>query len=184
METPAEAPAETGGEAAPSGDSDLALLAQAIAELRASIERLQEQNQKIMAALAISDPVSGPQLTDPSGTEPPKGSLAYTVLDLQEAVEYLALEQEAMRKMLDEGTTVMKPVEPAVPTQGTLIIENNTDSDQHVWVNGTAHWVWARTNATVSVPVGEVTTKLTGESAKTWEIKAPEYRERIEFVQP
>lgn len=178
-----EPPAAGDSETAPTGDSDIALLAEAIAELRASIEQLQKQNQQIMAALAISDQGAGPELADPSGTEPPEGSLAHTVLDLREAVEYLALEQEAMRKIVGQETTLLKPVAPIAPTHGTLVIENNTDSDQHVWVNGTAHWVWARTNATVSVPVGEVTTKLTGESAKTWEIKEPEYRERIEFVQ-
>ena len=183
--TPAseDPPAEADSETTPTGDSDIALLAQAIAELRASIEQLQGQSRQIMAALAISDPDSGPQLTDPSGSEPPEGSLAHTVLDLREAVDYLALEQEAMRKMIGQETTVLKPLAATAPTHGTLVIENNTDSDHNVWVNGTAHWVWARTNATVDVPVGEVTTKLTGESAKTWEIKAPDYRERIEFVQ-
>lgn len=175
--------AKSAEEDPPSGDSDIAMLAKAIAELRASIERLEEQNRKIMTALAISDQDSGPELTDPSDAEPPEGSLAFTVLDLQEAVKHLAVEQEAMRRLIEEETMVMKPVAPVTPTHGTLIIENNTDSDQYVWVNGDARWVWARTTATVSVPVGEVSTKLTGESAKTWEIKEPDYQERIEFVQ-
>ena len=172
-------PSEPAGETAAASDSDLALLASAIAELRASIEQLQEQNRQIMAALAINTSGQGPQLTDPAGNEPPEGTLAYTVLDLREAVEHLAAEQQATLTMMEQGTTVMKPV---APTQGVLIIENNTDSDQQVWVNGTEHRVWAQSKVTLNVPAGEVTTKLPGEAVKRWQIEAPDYREHIEFV--
>jgi hypothetical protein len=67
---------------------------------------------------------------------------------------------------------------------GTLVVENNTDSDQYVWINGTGRWIWANTTSKVTVPVGQVTTKISGEEQKTWEIKAPAYEERIEFVRP
>jgi hypothetical protein len=163
--------------------TDIVLLARAISELRASIDDLREQNQKIMAAVGVENIRSELQLADPSQPSSSADSLVDIVMDLRDRVAVLAEENQAVGKLLQEQTTVLKPI-PAPPTVGTLVVENNTESDQYVWINGTGRWIWANTTSKVTVPVGQVTTKISGEQQKTWEIKAPAYEERIEFVRP
>ncbi len=181
---------ETGADGATGADenpadvsTDIVLLARAISELRTSIDSLREQNRKIMDAVGVDNIEAELQLADPSQPSSSADSLVDIVMDLRDTVAFLAAENQAFGKLIQEQTTVLKPI-PPVPTQGTLIVENNTDGDQYVWINGAGRWVWARTTFKVSVPVGEITTKLSGESQKTWEIKAPNYQEHIEFVQP
>ncbi len=163
--------------------TDIVLLARAISELRSSIDSLREQNEKIMAAVGVENTRAELQLADPSQPSSSADSLVDIVMDLRDTVAVLAAENQAFGKLLQEQTTVLKPI-PAAPTQGTLIVENNTDSDQYVWINGTGRWIWANTTSKVTVPVGQVTTKISGEDQKTWEIKGPTYEERIEFVRP
>jgi hypothetical protein len=190
QQTPEATPAQPEAGAAPvpgqtedaDHTEDIVLLAQSIAELRVMVQELRDQNLQILAALG-SSPEAGVRLADPAAPPPPAGSLAEIVLDLRETVAHLAAESEVFGKLLQEQTTALKPV-AAAPTQGTLIVENNTDSDQYVWINGVGRWVWARSEVKVTVPVGQVTTKLSGEPERTWEITAPDYEEHIEFVRP
>jgi hypothetical protein len=163
--------------------TDIVLLARAISELRTSIDDLREQNQKIMTAVGVDNIRAELELDDPAQPSTSADSLVDIVMDLRDTVAELRIENEAFAKLLKDQTTVLKPI-PATPTQGTLTVENNTESDQYVWINGVGRWVWANTTSKVTVPVGEVTTKISGEEQKTWEITAPKYEEHIEFVRP
>jgi hypothetical protein len=141
--------------------------------LQARMDELHNQNRQILAALGID----GQQPAPP----PPKGSLADQVLDLQEAVKVLAANGEALRRVIEEQTVTLKPALP-VSTDGRLTVENNTDDDRQMWINGTSYWIWANSKLTVLVPAGEVTTKVLGEEARTWEIAVPGEEVRIEIV--
>ena len=145
----------------------------AIEQLQARMDQLHNQNLQIMAALGIDDQQPAPP--------PPAGSLADQVLDLQEAVKLLAANGEAMRRAIEEQTVTLKPALP-VMADGKLTVENNTDSDRQMWINGTPYWVWANSKLSVHVPVGEVTTKVASEQAKTWQVTSPGEEVRIEIV--
>jgi hypothetical protein len=145
----------------------------AIEQLQARMDQLHNQNQQILAALGLDDQQPAPP--------PPAGSLAARVLDLQEAVELLAANGEALRRVVEEQTVSLKPTLPAV-FEGKLTVENHTDSDRQIWINGISYWIWAGNKLTVPVPVGEVTTKVAGEEAKTWEVAQANEEVRIEIV--
>ena len=164
---------DQGTQPASFGDDRIEQCLAAIEQLQSRMDELQNQNRQILAALGIDDQQPAPP--------PPAGSLADKVLDLQESVKLLAVNGEALRRAIEEQTVTLKPVVPA-SADGRLTVENNTDSDRQMWINGTSYWIWAAGKLTVHVPVGEVTTKVTGEEAKTWEIAAPNDEVRIEIV--
>jgi len=164
---------DQGTQPAPSADDRIAQCLAAIEQLQSRMDELQNQNRQILAALGIDDQQPAPP--------PPAGSLADKVLDLQETVKLLAANGEALRRVIEEQTVTLKPVVPA-SADGRLTVENNTDSDRQMWINGTSYWIWAGGKLTVHVPVGEVTTKVSGEEAKTWEIAAGNDEVRIEIV--
>jgi hypothetical protein len=145
----------------------------AIEQLQARMDQLHNQNLQMMAALGIDDQQPAPP--------PPAGSLADQVLDLREAVKLLAANGEALRRAIEEQTVTLKPALPG-SADGKLTVENNTDSDRQMWINGTPYWIWANSKLSVHVPVGEVTTKVSSEQAKTWELTSPGEEVRIEIV--
>jgi hypothetical protein len=145
----------------------------AIETLQTRMDELHNQNQQILAALGIDDQSPAPP--------PPAGSLAEQVLDLQDSVKLLAANGEALRRVIEDQTVALRPVLPA-STEGKLTVENNTDSDRQMWINGTAYWIWANSRLTVTVPVGPVTTKVGSEEVKTWEVANPGEEVRIEIV--
>ncbi len=166
--------ADAGPELTPPAVDRMSQLLDAVEQLHARVDELQNQNKQILAALGVDDQQPAPP--------PPAGSLAEKVLDLQEAVELLAANDEALRQAIADETITMKPALPSLANQGKLTVENNTDSDRQMWINGTSYWIWAGSKLTVQVPVGEVTTKVTGEDARTWTIGEPNFEERIEIV--
>jgi len=177
-EQPDKAAADTTAESTPeltppSVDQTAQLLA-AVEQLQSRVDELQNQNQQILAALGVDDQQPAPP--------PPSGSLAEKVIRLQESVETLAANDEAIRRAIEEQTVALKPALPSQPMQGKLVVENNTDSDRQIWINGTEYWIWAGSELSVQVPVGVVTTKVMGEEARTWEIGEPNLEERIEIV--
>lgn len=151
----------------------IALALQAIDQLHARMDQLHNQHHLILAALGMDD--RQPRLP------PPAGSLAQQVLELREAVDLLAAGSETMRQAIEEQTVTLKPVMPGT-SDGRLTVENNTDSDRQMWINGTAYWVWADSQLTVHVPPGQVVTKVGNEQAQTWEIPGPGQELRIEIV--
>jgi hypothetical protein len=164
---------DQGTQSASFSDDRIAQCLASIEQLQSRMDELQNQNRQILAALGIDDQQPAPP--------PPAGSLADKVLDLQDTVELLAANGEALRRAIEQQTVALKPVVPA-SADGRLTVENNTDSDRQMWINGTSYWIWAAGKLTVHVPVGEVTTKVPGEAAKTWEITAPNDEVRIEIV--
>jgi hypothetical protein len=145
----------------------------AIELLQDRMDQLHNQHQQILAALGIDDQQPPPP--------PPAGSLADQVLELREAVDLLAAGNEAMRQAIEEQTVTLKPVLPGT-ADGKLTVENNTDSDRQMWINGTSYWIWANSQLTVQVPPGQVVTKVSSEQAQTWEIPGPGQEVRIEIV--
>ena len=145
----------------------------AIELLQDRMDQLHNQHRQILAALGIDDQQPPPP--------PPAGSLAEQVLELREAVALLASGSEAMRQAIEEQTVTLKPVMPGT-ADGKLIVENNTDSDRQMWINGTSYWIWANSQLTVQVPPGQVITKAGNEQAQTWEIPGPGQEVRIEIV--
>ncbi|TVS07733.1 MAG: hypothetical protein EA424_29455 [Planctomycetaceae bacterium] len=159
---------------APSDDQQgIAQTMHAIELLQDRMDQLHNQHRQILAALGIDDQQPPPP--------PPAGSLAEQVLELREAVALLAAGSEAMRQAIEEQTVTLKPVMPGT-ADGKLIVENNTDSDRQMWINGTSYWIWANSELTVQVPPGQVITKVGNEQAQTWEIPGPGQEVRIEIV--
>lgn len=163
-------PADT----APANDhQDIAQAMGAIELLQDRMDQLHNQHRQILAALGIDDQQPPPP--------PPAGSLAEQVLELREAVALLAAGSEAMRQAIEEQTVTLRPVLPGT-ADGKLTVENNTDSDRQMWINGTSYWIWANSQLTVQVPPGQVITKAGNEQARTWEIPGPGQEVRIEIV--
>ncbi len=152
-------------------DLQLDQLFQAVQQLQARMTQIQEDNQRLLAAWGITatSPAAAEQVT----------SLDSRLERLQQAVSRLENQSGQLQQSIDEKVVALRP---AAPTHGRLIVENNTDSDQEVWVNGTAHRIWAGSQVTVDVPIGEVTTKAGDEEPRTWRIDAPDYTERLELV--
>ncbi len=169
----------TGPDRSPAAESDpeaprdlqLSQLFQAVQQLQSRLDHVQEDHQRVLAALGTS--VSDPQ--DPDRIM----SLAHRFDELQDAVSRLADRSDQLQQSLDEKVVALRP--PA-PSHGRLTVENNTERDQEVWINGTAHRIWAGSQVIVDVPIGEVTTKVGDEEPRTWRIEAPDYAERIELV--
>jgi hypothetical protein len=171
--TDTESPVDVSLPQGPATDGRIEQCLAAIEQLQARMDQLHNQNRQILAALGIDDQQPAPP--------PPAGSLADQVLDLQEAVKLLATNGEAMRRAIEEQTVTMKPVLP-VSVDGRLTVENKTDSDRQMWINGTPYWIWANSKLTVHVPVGEVTTRVSSEQARTWQVTSPGEEVRLEIV--
>jgi hypothetical protein len=171
--TDTESPVDASLPQSPAADERLEQCLVAIEQLQARMDLLHNQNRQILAALGIDDQQPAPP--------PPAGSLADQVLDLQEAVKLLAANGEALRRAVEEQTVTLKPALP-VSADGKLTVENNTDSDRQMWINGTPYWIWANSKLSVHVPVGEVTTKVSSEQAKTWQVASPGEEVRLEIV--
>jgi hypothetical protein len=171
--TDTASPVDANQPAGPATSEGIEQCLAAIEQLQARMDQLHNQNLQIMAALGIDDQ----QPTPP----PPAGSLADRVLDLQDAVKLLAANGEALRRAIEEQTVTLKPALPG-SADGRLTVENNTDSDRQMWINGTPYWIWANSRLSVHVPVGEVTTKVSSEQAKTWQVTNPGEEVRIEMV--
>jgi len=110
-----------------------------------------------------------------------------TVIALNDRVRTLEREIMSLRTQNEELEKRLKSqiltLRPAVTTHGTLVVHNRTNSDQHLWVNGTLRLIPATETAEIRVPTGKVTTKYRGEKTKTWILAAPRYKESIEIVQ-
>ncbi len=152
---------------------NIALALEAIDQLQDRMDQLHNQHRLILAALGIDDQYPA--------SPPPAGSLARQVSELRETVDLLAVGSDAMRQAIEEQTVTLKPVQSG-PADATLTVENNTDSDRQVWINGTSYWIWANSPLTVRVPPGQVITKVGNEEARTWEIPGPGQEVRIEIV--
>ena len=168
-----------GPERSPAAESDpetpldlqLSQLFQAVQQLQSRLDQIQEDHQRLLAVLGTS--ASSPQ--DPARIT----SLANRLDQLQDAVSRLTGRSDQLQQSIDEEVVALRP--PA-PSHGRLTVENNTERDQEVWINGTAHRIWAGSQVIVDVPIGEVTTKAGDEEPRTWQIDAPDYAERIELV--
>ncbi len=152
-------------------DLQLDQLFQAVQQLQARMTQIQEDNQRLLATLGTTS-VSLPAAEQVT-------SLDNRLERLQQAVSRLEDQSGQLQQSIDEKVVALRP---AAPSHGQLIVENNTDSDQEVWVNGTAHRIWAGSQVTVDVPIGEITTKAGDEEPRTWRIDAPDYTERLELV--
>jgi hypothetical protein len=171
--TDSERPVDASLPQGPATDGGIEQCLAAIEQLQARMDLLHNQNRQILAALGIDDQEPAPP--------PPAGSLADQVLDLQEAVKLLAANGEALRRAIEDQTVTLKPALP-VSVDGKLTVENNTDSDRQMWINGSPYWIWANSKLSVHVPLGEVTTKVASEQAKTWQVASPGEEVRIEIV--
>ncbi len=73
-------------------------------------------------------------------------------------------------------------VNRSIKREGTVVIENKMGYDQSILVNGADYMISAGTTATVSVPVGTLTTRLPNQQIVNWTISAPNYHQKIDIV--
>jgi hypothetical protein len=90
----------------------------------------------------------------------------------------------AIRSNMDNSRDFRREMSNAVHRsirrQGTVTINNGTPSDQYLRVNHTEYRIPASSSRDVKVPVGTVTTELTGwEAPKNWTVGAPHYKQVI-----
>jgi len=97
------------------------------------------------------------------------------------------LSAESIRNSHEVRDEIRRLIPPPVPLVGRLIVNNNMNEPQSLYVNGTAHLIEARSRRVIELPVGTFTYHLPHESSKYRTIGAPTYEAGVDInyqIQP